>query len=54
MNLAKFEAVLFTSFAAGFVSLVVIAGATQFKQSPTDTVQLEPVVVTAAAADSNG
>ena len=53
MNLAKFEAVLFKAFAAGFVSLVVGAGVTQFKQSPAETVQLDPVVVTAAAAGSN-
>ena len=54
MNLAKLEALMFKSFAAGFVSLVVIAGATQFKPTATETVQLEPVVVTAAVEARNG
>ena len=54
MNLAKLEAGMFTSFAAAFVSLVVIAGATQFKPAATETVQLEPVVITAAAEARNG
>jgi len=54
MNLAKLEAVMFTSFAAAFGSLVVIAGATQFQPAATETVQLEPVVITAAAKARNG
>ena len=54
MNLANFEALLFKSFAVGFVGLVVTAGATQFKPVSTATVQLEPVVVTAAGEPRNG
>lgn len=54
MNLARLEAVMFKSFAAAFVVLVVGAGATQFKPAATETVQLEPVVVTAASGARNG
>jgi len=54
MDLARVEALLFKSIAAGFVALVTVASAGQFQPRPTETVQFEPVVVTAASMADNG